>query len=61
MNIAITAALMFLASIVGALLLIKRNPAIDHRATRVMAFVLYFWLISFFQVLIWGISDYLFA
>ena len=61
MNLAITALLMLLVSITGALFLIKRNREIDHRATKVMAFVLYFWMISFLQVLIWGISDYLSA
>ncbi len=59
MTISIVALLAFTISTVGALILIKRNSKIDQRATQVMAFVLYFWLISFLQVLLWGIGYYL--
>ena len=54
MNIAIAGAAILLISVLGSLFFVKRKAT--ERQTKVMLFVLYFWVLSFFQLIVAAIA-----
>ena len=54
MNAAIIGAAILLISVFGSLFFVKRKAT--ERQTKVMLFVLYFWVLAFFQLIIAAIA-----
>lgn len=52
MNIALTGICVFLVSIIGAWLLVRRNKEAQASDTKLLVFGLYFWVLVFLQLLI---------
>jgi hypothetical protein len=51
MNIAMIGIAILVISILGSMLLIKRSASAQQQQTKIMLFVLYFWLLTFFQLI----------
>ncbi len=61
MTIAITGLGIFLVSVVGAWLLVRRNAEVKASQTTVIVFGLYFWVLAFLQLLILALGYWLFG
>ena len=56
MIVAIVGVIITTLSVVGGLLLASRNAADQERQTKVLAFVLFFWVLVFVQLLVVAIG-----
>lgn len=55
MTIYTSAGTILLVSVFGSLFLVKRNPALDQRVSRILMFGLYFWVLTFVQAIIYSL------
>jgi hypothetical protein len=56
MSVAITGVTILLVSVIGGLLLARRNATDRQRQTRILLFVLFFWALVFAQLLVVAIG-----
>jgi hypothetical protein len=56
MSVAITGVIILLVSVIGGLLLARRNATDRQRQTRILLFVLFFWALVFAQLLVVAIG-----
>jgi hypothetical protein len=56
MSVAITGVTILLVSVIGSLLLARRNATDRQRQTRILLFVLFFWALVFAQLLVVAIG-----
>jgi hypothetical protein len=56
MSVAITGVTILLVSVIGGLLLARRNATDRQRQTRILLFVLFFWALAFAQLLVVAIG-----
>lgn len=56
MNVAIIGVTILMISLVGGLLLARRNATDQQRQTKVLLFVLFFWVLVFAQLLVVAIG-----
>jgi hypothetical protein len=56
MSVAITGVTILLVSVIGGLLLARRNATYRQRQTRILLFVLFFWALVFAQLLVVAIG-----
>jgi hypothetical protein len=56
MSVAITCVTILLVSVIGGLLLARRNATDRQRQTKILLFVLYFWVLVFAQLLVVAIG-----
>ncbi|MGR9107165.1 MAG: hypothetical protein ACU843_09575 [Gammaproteobacteria bacterium] len=53
MSILNSSVILLTVSVIGSLLLVKRNRALDQRVTKIMMFGLYFWVLTFAQAILY--------
>ncbi len=58
MRIAITAIIIVIMAVIGAVVFVKRHADVQQRQIKAVLFGLYFWGLVFLQVIIWGLSYY---
>lgn len=56
MTIYSSAGAILAVSILGSIILVRRNRSLDQRVARIMMFGLYFWLLVFVQVIIYALA-----
>jgi hypothetical protein len=56
MIIATTGMLILVISIAGSLLLVRRNAPDQQRQTKILLFLLYFWILAFAQLIVSAIG-----
>jgi hypothetical protein len=56
MSVAITGVTILLVSVIGGLLLARRNATDRQRQTKILLFVLFFWALVFAQLLVVAIG-----
>jgi hypothetical protein len=56
MNVTIVGVTILLISVSGGLLLARRNASDRERQTKILLFVLYFWVLVFAQLIVVGIG-----
>ena len=61
MTIAITGLVVFIVSVLGAWLLVRRNAEARASDTKLLVFGLYFWVLAFLQLLMLALGYWLFG
>ena len=56
MNVAIGALVIFTVSLLGGVLFSRRNSAEEQEQNKIVLFVLYFWGLTFFQLVIFALA-----
>jgi hypothetical protein len=56
MIVAITGVIILLISIIGAILLAGRHASTQQRQTKILLFLLYFWVLAFVQLILAAIG-----
>ena len=56
MNAAVIGVIIFVISVIGGVLLATHNASDQQRQTKILLFVLYFWLLTFVQLIITAIA-----
>jgi len=56
MNAAVIGVIIFVISVIGGVLLATHNASDQQRQTKILLFILYFWLLTFVQLIIAAIA-----
>ena len=56
MNVAIGGLVILAVSLLGGVLFSKRNSAKEQGQNKIVLFVLYFWVLAFFQLIIFALA-----
>lgn len=56
MTIAATGIIILVLSVAGSILLVRRNAQVQQRQTKILLFLLYFWMLAFAQLIVSAIG-----